>query len=500
MENLLLGITTIVISSVIYLFAVLQFRRKNYRTTLTLIILAGLLLRIYVASDQYLHGWDERYHALVAKNMIQEPLKPTLYSDPIMPYDYKNWTKNHIWLHKQPLPLWIMAMNMWLFGANEFVIRTPSILFSTLGILLIFIISTALYNKKVAFLAAFLFSVQGLVIELAGGRVATDHIDICFLFLIELAVFFVIKFIQKKNAIYNILCGISIGLAILSKWMPALIVLPVWFLLVVDSKKFSKKEILQNILILFLVLSLIFVPWQVYIHSVFPIEAGWESALNFRHLTEVIEGRGGPFYFHFDNIRIIYGDLLYLPLIWFIWKTFKKPGNLKRMALSIWFLVPLLFFSFASTKMQGYTLFTAPALLIITSVFWFYIYTYRKIFTLKWLPTVILILLILFPIRYSIERIKPFHKRNLQPQWTQDLKNFTKNYSNKKEVVIFNLDHEIEAMFYTGYTVYDFIPKQIDIDRLIKNGYHIIVNDDHSSEKIKQLQFVELIEISKHRE
>ncbi len=38
-----------------------------------------------------LHDWDERYHALVAKNMIEQPFKPMLYKNPVLPYDYKDW-------------------------------------------------------------------------------------------------------------------------------------------------------------------------------------------------------------------------------------------------------------------------------------------------------------------------------------------------------------------------------------------------------------------------
>ena len=81
--------------------------------------------------------------------------------------------------------------------------------------------------SKRYYLAAFFYSINGLIIELAAGRVATDHADTFFLFFVELAVFLTICFVQKKKTVYNLMAGVAIGAAVLSKWLPALIVLPV---------------------------------------------------------------------------------------------------------------------------------------------------------------------------------------------------------------------------------------------------------------------------------
>jgi 4-amino-4-deoxy-L-arabinose transferase len=110
--------------------------------------------------------------------MIQHPLMPTLYDNPLLSYDYKSWIANHIWVHKQPLPLWGMALSMWLFGVNEIALRLPSIIMSTIGIYLTFVIGSYFFSRKTGYLAALLFSINGLIIELTAGRVATDHIDI----------------------------------------------------------------------------------------------------------------------------------------------------------------------------------------------------------------------------------------------------------------------------------------------------------------------------------
>lgn len=441
-------------------------------------MVCGLALRIYTSSDFFLHSWDERYHALVAKNLINHPLTPTLYDNPVLPYDYKNWVGNHIWVHKQPLPLWTMAASMWLFGVNEIALRLPSIILTTIGIWLSFIIGSYFINKKVGYLTAFFFSINGLIIELSGGRVATDHIDIFFLFFIELAIVFSILFAQKKKPVFNLLSGVSIGAAILSKWLPALIVVPIWLLIVMDTGKFRPKEIFFHFIILLISCTLIFLPWQLYIFSAFPLEANWEASFNFKHITEVLEERTGPFYYFLDKIRINYGELIYLPLIWFLWKTLKNLKNKKQIAVLIWVLIPLLFFSITKTKMQAYLLFISPALFLMTSDFFFMLNEYKKTHKLKWFYYLILILLIALPIRYMIERVKPFEQNNRNPNWAIELRKL-----NDKKIangVLFNYDKPIEAMFYTNIISYPHIPDSIQIIDLIADGYTVIINDNGS--------------------
>jgi 4-amino-4-deoxy-L-arabinose transferase len=57
----------------------------------------GFCLRLHtVCADPYLQPWDERYHALVARNMMTQPLVPQLYADPALDYDYRDWTSNRV--------------------------------------------------------------------------------------------------------------------------------------------------------------------------------------------------------------------------------------------------------------------------------------------------------------------------------------------------------------------------------------------------------------------
>ena len=454
-----------------------KFQKRNqYTLAILFLVICGLALRLYTSADFYLHSWDERYHALVAKNLMSHPLIPTLYNNPVLSYDFKNWLGNHIWLHKQPLPLWSMALSMKLFGVNEIALRLPSIVLTTIGIWLTYSVAVYFFNRRVGYLAAFFYSINGLIIEMAAGRVATDHVDIFFLFFIELAVFFSIQFVQKEKSVYNILTGVSIGAAILSKWLPALIVLPIWLLIVIDSRKFNSQKIIVQFLLLLTSCVAICLPWQLYIFHTFPEEANWELGSTFKHISETLDAQGGPFYYFLDKMRINYGELIYLPVLWFLWRSSKNLKDLKMLAICFWFLIPIVFFSFVETKMQGYILFTCPALFIVTAQFYYTLENYKSRGAQKWLLTALLFLFIALPIRYMIERVKPLDNASRHLKGVEDLKLVNENHFTNG--LLFNYSKPVEAMFYTDLTAYPSIPSKNIILNLLQQKYTVIINDD----------------------
>lgn len=494
MTNVLWGIITIILCSLGYYLSFQYHKKQNYLIAVGLLILCGFALRMYTSCDFFLHHWDERYHALVAKNLIHHPLTPTLYEQPILAYEYQNWTGNHIWVHKQPLPLWTIAASLWMFGINEIALRLPSIVLTSLGIGLTYSMGCYFFNKKVGYLAAFFYSINGLIIELSAGRVATDHVDIFFLFFIQLSIYFCILFVKKQRTIFTVLAGISLGAAILSKWLPALIVLPIFFLILLDTKKYSYPQIFFQIILLASIATLVFLPWQIYIFQTFPLEAQWEASFNFKHITEALEEQTGPFYYFLERVRINYGELVYLPLIWFVWTSFRNFKDKKRLAILTWFLIPFIFFSCVTTKMQAYILFTSPAIFFMCAEFWYFLYEYRKNHAFKWAFSIVLLLLIALPIRYTFERVKPFHSLNRNPQWVKDLKAL--NEKNIPNAVLLNYERPIEAMFYTNLTAYSDLPTLDMIQDLQHKGYYVIIHDNGElSQEIKDMSGVHFINL-----
>src|SRR6185312_9273700 len=133
--------------------------------------------------DPFLHVWDEKFHALVARNMMGNPFKPMLVKNPLVPFDYRIWVYNHIWLHKQPLFLWQMALSMKLFGVSEFTLRYPSVLMGTLAVWLVYRICLLLTkDTKTAFTAALFTCFSCLLLEFTSGFQGMDANDIAFIF------------------------------------------------------------------------------------------------------------------------------------------------------------------------------------------------------------------------------------------------------------------------------------------------------------------------------
>jgi 4-amino-4-deoxy-L-arabinose transferase-like glycosyltransferase len=114
--------------------AVLLFVIGYRKASVVALLLAAFFVRILAISlDPYLHDWDERFHAVVAKNVMQFPFQPMLRLEAILPYKMEDWCCNYIWVHKQPLFLWQMALSMKIFGVNTFGLRLPDVLMGVLA-------------------------------------------------------------------------------------------------------------------------------------------------------------------------------------------------------------------------------------------------------------------------------------------------------------------------------------------------------------------------------
>lgn len=203
--------------------------RRTVALRIGCILLAALLLRADAAYQRSLHVWDESVHALVARNMIEAPLRPMLYRAPALPYNRHDWMANHVWLHKPPAALWLMAGSMRLFGTNEIAMRVPSVVLSTLSVLLTFLIARQLLTTRVALLAAGIHAVNGFLIALAAGRRVADHVDTALIFFVELGVCLAIVFSRSRRWGWLVLAGASVGAGLLTKTWPALVVVPVAF-------------------------------------------------------------------------------------------------------------------------------------------------------------------------------------------------------------------------------------------------------------------------------
>jgi 4-amino-4-deoxy-L-arabinose transferase-like glycosyltransferase len=437
--------------------------------------MGGFLLRCIGLFYPFLHAWDERYHALVAKNLAENPLLPLLYKSTPLPYHIGNWTNNHVWLHKPPMTLWMMSLSIKTFGNHEFAIRLPSILVSTVAIWLTYKIARFFYDDKIALLASFFHAINGLLLQLTFGSQSTDHIDVMFLFFVELCVYLIIRYIQYLKPYNLILIGVVLGIAILTKWLPALIVIPIFIVLGYRLWGF-KKVVLDVSIIMTIALILVF-PWQWYIYSNFPDEAHWESNYNWRHLTEVLEEHDGGWWWHILYSMKFWNEFILLAFVWFLFRIKATGISPKNAALALWVLIPYTFFSAVATKMVAYPVITAPAIFIILSKFWFHFK--ENLIKIRWLNYLLLSTLLLLNVRRSYERIRlstDISDIKAKSEWVKSLD----QKIDKPNAILFNTEYFIEIMFYTDHIAYQHIPEKSVLDDLVKKGYNVyMINNEN---------------------
>lgn len=466
---------------------------QNYiRISLVIVLLGGLILRLWAAHlDPFLHDWDEQFHALVARNLITQPLKPTLYPEPIFNYDYKNWQANYIWLHKSPIFLWQMALSMSIFGVNLFALRLPSILLSTGTLWLTYKIGKSVVGHSTALIATGMMAVAHYQLALVTGAEDLEHNDIAFLFYITLSLWLVLcKYYQRTTWRYAFLIGVASGGAVLNKWFIGTIPFLSWGILVLLQPKYRNRvkiywQLGAALLVMLIVVSI----WLVYILQRFPLEANYELTQYQRHFTEVIEGHSGSIFFHLQQIGTLYSPLFkYLLPIGFLFFIRGKNKSLIWARLSL-IIAVYIFFSLAATKLAHYCIIVSPIMFIVGAsafeiirVILFRINLSKMVHFAQsvaaGMSCIILFKYYLwFPVHSPIE--SNFQKNVSDAVCYQSIKT-------KPKSIALNVHAPIKFMFYTGTVAYSEVYPYTELKALQKQGYTILLFNSHQVAPIYQ--------------
>lgn len=424
------------------LVAIWAHSRGRIGAAVLTLAICATLLRLSASLDPTLHEWDERYHALVAKNMLEEPFTPRLYPDAHTPHTEGSWAKGHIWLNKPPLTLWSIAASLKCFGYATWAVRVPSILLSIAALLLLYGLGRSLFSERVAFWAALLFAVNGHLIELASGRTSNDHPDTFLMCLVLASLFAAERMVRRGSIRWAALAGTCLGLAFLSKSWPAAIVLPVTLVWQWSRPEMDRKVATRLFVTLIGTAVLVALPWDLYSRVAFPEVAQIASASHWQHFTHALEDHGRPWTYYWSQLPMLHGELAPLALLLFLLGPFRSTPA-KYTAVVVWWLLPYLIFSLAVTKMPAYVVLAAPALCLILAVMieqWQGIEggTLRKRFA-----QVGVALLVLLPLRFSLDRVAPW--RQAEPRYTI-AEEWHKAAPN---TVVTNCPWPIELMFHT---------------------------------------------------
>ncbi len=504
-----------ILSLVFLLLSFISFQLQKTRLALVLLFFCSLISGIFIAAlDPFINLWDEQFHALVAKNLLSHPLKLTLIEEPLFNTGSLHWSNSQIWLHKQPLFLWQIALSFKLFGANEFGLRLPSVLMHAIMIFFIFRTAEIFASKKIGYYSALLFTCAYFPLEYLTGFYPTDHNDISFYFYAFASLWALAEYYQTKKTSYILLIGVFSGAAILCKWLIGLLVYAVWFILAYTNrnqqpflKEFSK------LLLSFFVCAVLFLPWQIYSYLCYPKEYITEMAFNSRHISEPLEGHGGNYFFYYDALYEQFGEGFIIPpliLVCFVGFVFCLKNKDHKLILISSSVIFYTFFTFVQTKMYGYVLVIFPFFIMgLAYALNFMIDKITMKLTKKNIKEVIAATIILLSLFFLFNAGKIYkHHSNLEAGRyksrlidTREKQFFIalKQQAGAKKCLVFNCNTSFKSyilsIFYTGYPSFDFILNSGQIAQAKKSGYQLVaidngklpaaVTDDNSITKIK---------------
>lgn len=363
---------------------------------LALILLSSLGTRLVNLGHAGIKGLDESFHALVARNLLDDPLKPTLIQRPYLNYDRTDWLGNHVWLHKPVLPLWQIALSFFVLGVNTLALRIPSLLLSTGACALTYLIGRDLIDRRAGLVACAVQAFNPAILMLINGYAFSDHIDIALLFWTELSIWLMCitvtratrpcpmpeklapdllprsQFlstgetpVSQRSALPALLCGAAQGCAFLSKTWLAFIVTGLAVVVLIVRR--DRQTLLQVALILLGTL-LVAGPWMLYTWLRFPQEFLAENGLILKHLSEDVENWSAPW------DRLCFDYLLrglhrfYVPcvvaLVIATWRVVRE-RDLRLGLLVAWVLGVVVTLSVATSKTPSGSLIAWPGMLLL---------------------------------------------------------------------------------------------------------------------------------------
>lgn len=307
------------------------------------IVILALLLFLPGIGAAHLFDWDEANFGEAAREMVLT----------------NNWLNPQIdfqlFWEKPPFFIWMQAISMKLFGINEFAARFPNTIIGIATLCSLFYIGNKVVNRRMAWIWVFLYIGSWLMHLYFKSAI----IDPTFNLFIFLGFYQFYLAIHKKSILSSFLCGLFIGIAVLTKGPVAILIIGVCGLIfILIRKKFFILSFSQYIVIISSLLITIFLWLGIDI-----IKNGWwftESFLmyQYRLFSTQDAGHGGPWYYH--PLVLLIGcfpaSIFFLNII--SKKSFWKGEENKNdfyLLMSLLFFAHLIIFSIVKTKIIHYS-------------------------------------------------------------------------------------------------------------------------------------------------
>ena len=341
-----------------YLGALTAWFKRTIETAdekqlLAAVFLVAFVLLITGTWASTLFDRDEGWYAETAREMLASGnyLTPAYRGEPF--------------LEKPPLPYWLMAGSIRLFGINAFAARFPSVIAGAASCVILYLIARAMFDRKTALVSVVIYGTSFLTLLILRAAL-TDSVLILLLF-ISFYGFWRILAGDKSRLAWLMLYGAA-GLTFLTKYLAGVAIIGVAALATIAFTRkwdtLKKARIPTGAALFVAIVAAWFAPAYIATDGeVFKVF--WEH--NFGRAASAMQGHSGPFFYY----------IVLLPVIFFPWFAFLPSALTHRKQAADpglerwWFLVSwaggtLLLFSIVSTKLPHYVFPALPALSILT--------------------------------------------------------------------------------------------------------------------------------------
>jgi len=373
------------------------FSKSNIKY-LILLVLIGFILRAFI-STSIAPNADEMLHAPHAINFINSGKLQIMDQDPI-------W-------------FFLTDLSYKIFGVSLFSARFLAVLFGSLSIIVLYLLTSLLYNKKLALISSILLTFSSFHISMS-----LAEMDVAMVFFVLLSLFFFVKSLKEKNERLLILCYVFLGIAVLVKQI-AITFIPVLIISYIYYKLKNKEKLNFKPLIHFIITMLIIsLPVLTFNYLLYQdrglVDLQFSRFLGIAKETYVpIEATLKPFRFH--DIFFSYDDqmpgflsglsffynfdklIFILGVLGFIVALSKKREFLLLISLS--FLFPFLFLA-GTSLLEYHFIFGMPLLSIFTGIFIYFLAEKLSKFKLKTnvMLGILILTIIIFNLFFIVNR------------------------------------------------------------------------------------------------
>jgi 4-amino-4-deoxy-L-arabinose transferase-like glycosyltransferase len=399
-----------------------NIRLTKYWAEITLAGIIGLACFLNLWNLWYA-GFENPYYAAAVQAMLTNP--PLAFFNP---YDAAGF----VTIDKPPVGLWVQAASAALFGFHGWALILPQVLAGIGSVFLIYLIIERPFGKPAGLIAAFILATTPVFVTTS--RMGT--MDLQLIFVVLLALWVALKAARAQSLSLLLVSMVLVGIAFNIKMIQAFVVVPAIIAVYLLGTTGSLRRKLSHLALAVLVLAAVSLSWALAVDAVPADQRPYIGTSGDNSIMGLILGHNGEEAFVIDenvwkldgignpgplrlieyNLYVEFSWLLLLALIGlFVWcdrrhfshaltclkssDRFSEKG-ITLIALSLWLLPALVYFSFTHGNWLAYYLATiAPPLAGLIGIGVVEMYTnYLKDSVTGWLLVVAIIVTALLQI------------------------------------------------------------------------------------------------------